>query len=181
MSHLSPASPVRLERDAADLRCLTVLLDAHRQWEAATQTRANMKALREWLWFYWQAPRRPRPLIRSKYPTRFPWSEAARREIADDPACRLVIEHSEPINLVIRDLLDHPPADVDHLREVLDTRLACCVITKAEDEAINAAGFGTRLVSGAEHDPWARYKAIGLDPYTFAPLLDAERASNRSM
>jgi hypothetical protein len=46
---------VTVERDAADLRCLAALLDAHRQWESETNSRANTKALREWLWFHWQA------------------------------------------------------------------------------------------------------------------------------
>ncbi|QGN49831.1 hypothetical protein GKC29_25410 [Micromonospora sp. WMMC415] len=69
---------------------------------------------------------------------------------------------------MIRDLLDHPPANINQLRDVLDSRLACYVITKAEDNAINAAGFGTRLVPGAEQDPWARYRAAGIDPDGFA-------------
>ncbi|MEH0971574.1 hypothetical protein V6U77_10610 [Micromonospora sp. CPCC 205546] len=170
MSSPSPGAVVIGDRDAADLRCMSAMLDAHRRWEAETNSRASVKALREWLWFYWQAPRRPQPLVRSKYPAPLPWSEAARRAIIADPKCRLVIEHREPVHLVIRDLLDHPSADIGQLRDVLDNRLACCVITKAEDDAINAAGFGMRLVPGAEHDPWARYKAAGIDPDGFAPF-----------
>ncbi|MGN9920726.1 hypothetical protein [Micromonospora palomenae] len=171
MSSPTPGAAVIVDRDAADLRCLAAMLDAHRRWEAETNSRASVKALREWLWFYWQAPRRPQPLVRSKYPAPLPWSEAARRAIVADPKCRLVIEHREPVHLVIRDLLDHPPADINQLRDVLDKRLACCVITKAEDDAINAAGFGTRLVPGAEQDPWARYRAAGIDPDGFTPYL----------
>lgn len=172
-----PVAAVRLDRDTADLRCLAALLDAHRRWEAETNSRASLKALREWLWFYWQAPRRPEPLIRSKYPAPLPWSDAARRAIVADPKCRLVIEHREPVHLVIRDLLDYPAADINQLRAVLDTRLACCVITKAEDDAINAAGFGTRLVPGSEQDPWARYTAAGIDPDGFAPYSESESMS----
>jgi hypothetical protein len=73
-------------------------------------------------------------------------------------------------------LLDHPPADADQLRHILDTRLAYCVITKAEDAAITAAGFGTRMVPGAEQDPWARYREAGIDPGTFALYLKSENS-----
>ncbi|WP_326551472.1 hypothetical protein [Micromonospora sp. NBC_01813] len=172
MTSSSPVAAVILERDSADLRCLAALLDAHRQWEIETKSRASIKALREWLWFYWQVPRRPQPLVRSKYPAPFPWSEEARLAIIADPNCALVMEHCEPVHLVIRDLLDHPLVDLNQLRELLHTRLACCVITKAEDAAINAAGFGTRMVPGAEHDRWARYRAAGIDPERFRPFTD---------
>lgn len=159
-----------MERDLADLRCFAALLEAHRQWESETGQRANIKALREWLWFYWQAPRRPQPLVRNKYPALIPWSMAARQVISGSIPGGLVIEHREPIKLVIRELLDQSPVDLGQLREVLDTRLTCCVITKEEDRAVTKAGYGTAKVPGAGDDPWARYRAAGIDPDTFAPL-----------
>jgi hypothetical protein len=160
----------RMDRDLADLRCFAAILDAHRQWETETGLPANIKSLREWSWFHWQAPRRPQPLVRSKYPALIPLSMAARQVFSNNIAGGLVMEHREPIKLVIRELLNQPPADLGQLREVLETRLVCCVITKEEDRAVTKAGYGIALVPGADHDPWARYKAAGIDPDGFAPL-----------
>lgn len=157
------------DRDAADLLCFSLLLEAHRRWEAGTQTLGSLRALKEWLWFYWLAPRRPFPLIRGKYPAAFNWSEAARRSYAEDPKCALVIDHCEPVHLVIRDLLDNQRGGIDTLRVALETRLTSCVLTKAEDQRIHAAGFGSRRVPGAEHDQWARYRKAGLQIETFGP------------
>jgi hypothetical protein len=71
---------------------------------------------------------------------------------------------------VIRELLNQPPADLGQLREVLETRLVCCVITKEEDRAVTKADYGIALVPGAGYDPGARYRAAGIDTDGFAPL-----------
>jgi hypothetical protein len=90
---LSVHNMPRMDRDLADLRCFAALLDAHRQWETETGLPANIKSLREWLWFHWQAPRRPQPLVRSKYPALIPRSMAARQIFSNNVPGGLVMEH----------------------------------------------------------------------------------------
>lgn len=114
-------------------------------------------------------------MVRNKYPAPIPWSFAARQVITDNKPGGLVIEHREPVGFVIRELLDQPPIDSGQLREVLDSRLVCCVITKEEDMAITKAGYGAAKVLGADGDAWARCRAAGIDPNTFAPLLPERR------
>ena len=55
------------QADQADGDFLAAIFDAARRWEVATGRRVPNKVLRESLWFVWQAPRLPRPLVRSKY------------------------------------------------------------------------------------------------------------------
>jgi len=46
------------------------------------------------------------------------------------------------------------------------------VITAEEDQHLTAAGLEQAMPAGWQpgDDPWARYRAAGLDPHTFRPL-----------
>jgi hypothetical protein len=159
------------DRDIIDARCFLRLLRAHREWERERKDSGNLKALREWLWFNWQVPRRAGPLLRSKYSKSWPWSAAARAAYEADPKrCRVVVEHREPVNLVIRELIDRTPSEPAELVHLLNDRLACCVVTKDENDQITSAGFQNKMPLNSSDDPWARYRASSIDPEQFSPL-----------
>lgn len=161
------------ERELADAAIVTAVAVALREWESATGRRANFKPLRETVWFYWQSTRLPRPLIRSKYPTSIMWSESARVEWSEDPAAaRLVIEHAEPMNLLLRRLVDDEALTPRRCLSLLRPALLTTVITAAEHRDISAAGLANSMPAGwvEGDDPLARYKAAGIDVDQFAPL-----------
>jgi len=60
------------------------------------------------------------------------------------------------------------PADEEVLRLAIEASPERVIITKAEDDALNAAGM--RNTTPAPDDRWSRYRAAGLDPSGFAPL-----------
>lgn len=153
-------------RDAAIVRAVATAL---RDWEASTGRRGSTKPLREAIWFYWQSPRLPRPRIRGKYPAEFLWTADARDAYRRDPkGAALVMEHTEPISVVIGELIqqDRPDAEVAVL---LADRLACVVVTRDEDRRITAAGYGVSA-PGSDGDPYARYRAAGISVEGIAPL-----------
>jgi len=91
--------------DLAEVTLITQMLAGTARWEAATGRRMLQKPLREAIWFVWQHPRLPRPLMRGNYPMSVRWTAAARAAHAEDPARPLVIEHVEPIRDLIRWLM----------------------------------------------------------------------------
>lgn len=124
------------------------------------------KPLREVIWFAWQQPRLGE-CVRVKYPVHAPWTAAARKAYMADPRCELIIEHVEPLSSLIARLLESPvePAEV---AEQLSRSLRFCVVTKAEDAMLRAAGVGR---SGFEEsDMWGRYRLAGIDVGTIGPL-----------
>src|SRR4051812_29360366 len=105
--------------DRIDATLIASMLSATAAWEAATGRRMPRKPLREAVWFVWQQPRLPQPLVRSKYPMTVPWTAAARAAYLDNPNCDLVIEHVEPIHVLLDRLLtvaNDPDAVAGELR-----------------------------------------------------------------
>ena len=168
---------MELNRDDADADFLAALFAAARVWEAARGRAMHGKVLREALWFVWQQPRLPRPLFRSKYPMRAPWTAAARDAYGQDPyvAGSLVMEHVEPISGLIRRLLD-TPQDMAVFVGTLNAALRFCVVSAAEDKLLGAARVGS--ITPMSDDPWIRYRLAGIDVPTIGPL--AAEASQSS-
>lgn len=137
---------------------------------------AARRVLREAVWFLWEAPRLPKPLLDAKYPLAYPWSPRA-REVAQAGSrppggWGLVIEHAVPRTILVTTLLTDPttrePAQTLALL-VGGTRAA--VITRDDDALLNAAGLRHQMPERADPgDGWARYRAAGLDPAMFSPL-----------
>jgi hypothetical protein len=161
------------ERDLQDARCLALILEATRQWESATDTTTSMKPLREWIWFTWQKPRLPRPLVRGKYPVSWLWSLAARDAYFGDPrGCALVVDHVEPIARVIRDLIDGVAWDGVSLATALHARLECRVITAQENSSLTGVGVASR---SAAKPGMSRYAAAAIPDDDFLPLDEDRR------
>lgn len=173
MTTSASESPVRDYR--ADAALVAGVANAVRDWRAATgRDSSDLKLLREAVWFYWELPRLPRPLVRQKYPTTVPWSPDARAAYHSNPRRRggLVIEHSEPMTLVLRRLLD-ARLDAERALAILDRPRAYAVITTEESRQLEAAGVGRALPAGeAAGDALARYRAAGWDLTGFRPLAD---------
>lgn len=148
--------------DLADAKLISDVAAALRAWRASTGARPALKILRETVWFFWQQPRLERPVVASKYPRASPWSEeAARVALNGEPTNnRLVIEHVEPLNRVLRWLVDEAPT-VDAIVCELPKRLHCVVVTKAEATCLPDAGT-----------PVERYAHAGLDLAAFRALDD---------
>lgn len=161
------------DRDRVDAAVIVALAGALRDWEAVMGKPAALKPLREAVWFYWQEPRLPKPRVRGKYPKGFPWSAAARAAYeADGERARLVIEHAQPMRLLLRQILESPRLEVDAVSSQLWTGLACVILTPEEDQLITRAGLATRMPEGWQEggDLWARHRAAGLDPEGFETL-----------
>ena len=172
MTGLQPGRPLSLATDSDDIAALLTIIRAVTQTAALRSRKARV--IREALWFLWEEPRLPRPLVSSKYPTSYPWSEAAReRSVGLRPAggYGLVFEHLSPRTELVQSLIDDAASlSSAELAAHLDRHLMAAVITVEEDARIRAAGFAIHRPEGSEHDPWARYRASGLDLENFAPL-----------
>lgn len=154
--------------DEADLELIMSTAEALRGWEKATGRQARGKPLRETIWFYWQQPRLAKDSVRGKYPRSVPWSPAA-REAHGAGEAGLVIEHTQPMKVLVRSLLDDPPSDLAALRDRLDAGLSCVVITEHESAELARAGVASTVL-GDDDDPFARYRLAGLEPESFKPL-----------
>jgi hypothetical protein len=160
-------------RDAADATLIWEIAQACARWEAATRKPCSIRPLREAICFQWHDPRLPRPRVRSKYPHALPWTAAARAAYAANPKCSLVIEHAQPLNLLIRRLLAGEIASAAELENVLlQDGLDCVIVTPAEDVLLRGAGVGSTMPAWWKHgdDRWTRYRAAGIDPDGFGPL-----------
>jgi hypothetical protein len=149
-----PGIAVQMD-DLADAILIAQMLAATARWEATTGRRMLQKPLREAIWFVWQHPRLPRPLVRGKCPMSVRWTAAARAAYAEDPACPLVIEHVEPMRDLIRRLmpLAGDPATVAQKLRAADQY---CVLTPKEDKNLPSGSIGNA-------DPWTRYALAGID------------------
>jgi len=165
------------ERDAADLLRVIRALDEVRD---VLGPALYGRVLKEVLWFRWEQPRLPRPLVDGKYPHAYPWSADARRVWRESPRREgrrgaLVIEHVEPKReLLARIAQASDTLDVTEFLDLLRAAHSAAVISKVEDTLIARAGFGHR--SPDPSDVWARYRAAGLDVEGFAPLTEAVAA-----
>jgi hypothetical protein len=101
------------DRDLIDATCVAEVLRAAQRWEAATGKTSPGKPLRETVWFFLAATPAPASAVRSKYPKRAPWTKAAREAYAADTRCFLIIEHVEPIKVLVRRLLGGSPETSD--------------------------------------------------------------------
>ena len=174
---MSPGETEQGDPMQADLRDATVVkqaVDALRGYRSAGGQVKSLKPLRELVGFYWEHPRLTQPRVRSKYPTSSLWSADARASYRADPKkCRLVMEHSQPVGLVLRNLVEGTTTTANEIAEILRSSLGVfVVVSRAEDQSINAAGFRQRMPQGWKpgDDPMARYRAAGLDVAGFRPL-----------
>lgn len=151
------------DEDLTDARFIADVVEAARRWRASSGRRVRQKPIREAIWFYWQEPRLSAPLVRSKYPKRAMWTEAARAAYAADEA--LEIDHVEPMENLIRRLLDGPTT-LDRVLEELRPSLMC-VVTPGEHARLTAAGSPATIASV---DPWQRYRDAGVDLARVKPL-----------
>ncbi|TQO24271.1 hypothetical protein FB385_3151 [Paramicrobacterium agarici] len=132
------------------------------------------RCLKEALWFSWEQPRLPRPLVDGKYPRSYPWSSEARESLARNPKRQdrpgqLIIEHIIPKRELLTVLLEEAESLVpERTFALLSDANRAVVISKAEDRLITEAGFGHS--SPDQADPWARYRAAGIDVEGFAAL-----------
>ena len=168
---LLPAREATGAADEADADFLMAVFAAARQWESQMGRLTPSKVLRECLWFVWQAPRLPQPLVRSKYPRSAPWTAAARAAYAADPRGRgdLVMEHIEPVSGLVRTLLAAPTERAAFIRTLSDA-LRFCVVTRGEDRMLAAAKVAKH--TPVSEDPWVRYRLAGIDVSQIRPLDD---------
>lgn len=163
-------------RDLADASMILQLLRAMQRWERQTGERASRRPLREAMWFVWMEPRLPEDRVRGKYPVAYLWSKKARRAVARDPRCHLVIEHVRPVTLLIDELMASRSWDADSLGRTLKRNLSTAVVlTPEEDRMVTSAGFRQSMPNDHRGDALARYRAAGLDVEGFAPLTPKVR------
>ena len=153
-------------RNDADL--ILAVVRATAEWEGDTQAIAVVKPIRELIWAVWEKPRLG-DTVRSKYTVAVQWSRAARKSYRADPKPGLVLEHVTPMNLIVRDLLRKPPANVAALVRLLYRRIEYAVITPEENRRFSDARVAGKLAPGSS-DGWDRYKVAKLDVDGFAPL-----------
>lgn len=165
------ASKPEAQDDLADAALIAAVANAVAEWRAARQRdRSDLKLLREAVWYYWERPRLPRPLIAGKYPRSVLWSAAARAAHDENPKRPggLVIEHSRPTTLILNELLMSAPLDASRALAILVSAGNFVVISREENSALERAGVGR---SGwNEDDPLARYRVAGLDVTGFQRL-----------
>lgn len=175
MTEPQPGRPIALPTDEKDATDLAAVLSGLA--EAFERRPRAITVAREAVWYLWEEPRLPRPLIGSKYPASYPWSLSARTvqnraSRRPDGGWALVYEHLRPQRTLLLDLLTGPhPVDASELASRLSMHLAGAVITRDENRALDAAGLGQSMPAGdAGSDVWARYRAAGFDIASFAPL-----------
>jgi len=168
-----PGRPDRLPSDDADAERLLEVLRSVAGFDVPASARSRV--VREALWFLWERPRLPGPLVASKYPRAYPWSAAARASVEDGASWRpgglnLVFEHLEPRRILVQELVARAATlGAAELEGLLHRGLAAAVVTKAEDTHLTKSGLSHRMPAG-QGGPWARYLAAGIDVAGFAPL-----------
>ena len=184
-----PGRPISLgrETDLADAVDLLAVIKALRSQSDRNRSGIN-KALRESLWWMWEQPRLPRPLVRSKYPATYPWSPAARVFVqthrddggSDSMLRGLIIEHLIPANHLVQEAIASAhDLDAEGLLALLSAHGPAAVITSIEDKRLAAAGVASRMPSDWDGiDVWARPRLAGFDLSGFAPLMPASDGLN---
>ena len=164
-----------MDTDLRDATLIKALADALRIWKSQGGETDSLKSLRELVWFHWENPRLPHPRVKSnKYPVAFDWSAEARTAYRQDPKnCPIVIEHSVPKGILLRELVDGPERSAEEIAALLRANLnSFVIITKEEDLMLDKAGLGKAMP-----DDWApgddvreRYRLAGLDVSGFGSL-----------
>jgi hypothetical protein len=135
-------------------------------WQEATGKPANVKPLRELIWFVWEQPRLQRPLYKSKYPLTVPWTPAARAAYAVGGP--VLLEHVLPAAVLVRRLLADPPGNPAALVRMLRS-IEYVVIAPEDNQRLMKARVGSKLPPGSS-EPWDRYQAAGIDRASLAPI-----------
>jgi len=169
----SRPGPTTVRDDDADLSLILTVLRAFKAHEVATGAPSSVKVLREALFFHWEGPRLP---AGGKYSPALLHSPAARERRARGHHGGLVFEHVLPVSVLIRRLLADVPADEEVLRLAIEASPERVIITKAEDDALNAAGM--RNTTPAPDDRW-RVLTQSDVRYTDRVRLEAHAAQAR--
>jgi hypothetical protein len=180
MKQPTPGRPGSLGRsvDLDDANAVLSIAAACRKTLRPDRPRSGpVRVLREDLWFIWEKPRLPPPLVASKYPRSYPWSPGARAVFAEHAGNRpkggwvLVIEHLYPRELLVVDLLE----DAEGVKtagsvDVLTERLIAAVVTRDDDRQLPTRAQSAHPWDDYAADPWLRYRSAGLQLEDFAPL-----------
>lgn len=150
----------------------------HKERSAArgfTQGHLNFM-VREGVRDYWTAHRlwgeAGKERVRNgKIPLCAPWSVAARRQAADGIWKGLVVEHVIPMKYVVAAVLACD--DPTEVAEVLNRMLILAVVTKAEDDRLNAMGL--RQHHPNPEDVWLRYRLVDIEMEA-TPMTPADAA-----
>ncbi|HEY9056118.1 MAG TPA: hypothetical protein VIN77_03115 [Aurantimonas sp.] len=113
------------------------------------------KALREPIFFMWE-----RRNGGKKTAAQFQSLNASGR---DWGSREIVYDHAVPFTALSDDLMAIANPKPEVVREILDKKLVCCVITKDEDRALIKAGLNSKMPEAWDgEDPFARYKSVGI-------------------
>lgn len=172
-----PGRPTSLDTDIADATSILSIVQGTAALSGHVGVSARSRIVREAIWFGWEHPRLPRPLIASKYPTAYPWSAAARaryHQASMKPAggWGLVFEHLRPRGYLVREVLARVDVlDLAGLISLLRSETFAAIITLDEDKRIAHAGLARSMPPDDDGtDPWSRYRRAGLDVGGFSPL-----------
>ncbi|MDD2858149.1 MAG: hypothetical protein PHU75_05670 [Candidatus Nanopelagicales bacterium] len=172
-----PGRPTSLDSDFADATSILSIVQATSALSGHVGASARSRIVREAIWFGWEHPRLPRPLVASKYPTSYPWSAAARNrfhQVVQRPTggWGLVFEHLRPRGMLVRQALAQADRiDAAEMLNLLREEVSAAVITREEDKQIDRAAVGGAYPPGDDgSDLWARYRYAGLELSGFAPL-----------
>jgi hypothetical protein len=159
------------DEDQVDASALLgVLRECH---EVRDRRRAGTTHVsRQALWSFWELPRLPRPILSNKYPRPYPWSPSAREVfLQSGRTSGLVLEHVRPLNILLETMIRSSNSwSASDLIGYLQKFMAGAVITRAEDQALQAAGVSFGPLDQNDSDAWARYRTAQLEPETFSPL-----------
>ena len=166
-----PGRPISLGAgaDLADAEAVRGVLEATRDRAGA------VRIVREAIWFTWEQPRLPRPLVGSKYPLPYPWSRAAWLRHEDAQGRRpaggwgLVIEHLYPRELLVADLVTAEKLTTSVVMRLLSSRIISAIITQEEDRRLPARAPAGSTWRDFETDAWLRYR--GIDIAVLGPQL----------
>jgi len=155
----TPGRPATLglTADQEDAGALLAVAAACRKALRPDRPRSGPKrVVREALWFIWEKPRLPDPLVESKYPKPYPWSPGAQAVHAGHSGKRpkggwgLVIEHLYPREFLVAELLEGTAvAETAGAVELLTERLMAAVVTRDEDRQLPTRAELAR--------PWSEY------------------------
>ena len=82
----------------------------------------------------------------------------------------LVFDHAVPFNYLQSELLQLEEVTPERVRAVLLKNDICVLITKSENDRLNANGLQSKMLSDWDHaDPLARYKVAGIELVEGAP------------
>lgn len=174
MTELQPGHLEQLPTDEHDAGAILLVAKALSSMSPGVFESSLIRVLREAIYFTWEQPRLPKPLVQGKYPRAFPWSADA-REILEQHQARptggygLVFEHVIPKHILCSTLLSESQRlTCSELVRSLHDGIAVAIVSKREDQQL-PKGLDRTL---AEYlaDPWLRYRGSGVDLSRVAPL-----------